>query len=242
MEEAVIILDALDRIVDINPRAAKILKISRKMVIGKSINEISFYEEWKFAEIICHNENVLDFSIPTASGPRYFKARSSPLLDSQNQNIGVVILIVDITDLILMEKAQQRILAQMSQLEKMEALGKFSGGIAHDFNNLLTVIRGYMELLEISPPFQSENTPTTSSLQEFHGIIGEVKEATEKMVRLTGQLLAFSKRQVLTKRPLNVNESLLKLEDNIRNICSPHVSVEITTNTTCGEIFANRGQ
>ncbi|HVJ20534.1 MAG TPA: PAS domain S-box protein [Polyangiaceae bacterium] len=91
--------------------------------------------------------------------------------------------------------ARKRLEDQLSQAQKMEAVGRLAGGVAHDFNNLLTVINGYSELaladLDVDHP--------------LYGLLGEIQKAGERGSTLTRQLLAFSRRQVLHPRVVNLN-------------------------------------
>jgi signal transduction histidine kinase/DNA-binding response OmpR family regulator len=84
---------------------------------------------------------------------------------------------------------------QLRQAHKMEAVGRLAGGIAHDFNNLLAVILGYSE-------FMVKSLPASHPL---HGDAEEIKTATERAASLTRQLLAFSRKQVIAPRPLDLN-------------------------------------
>ncbi len=88
--------------------------------------------------------------------------------------------LVDITDRKLLEE-------ELRQAQKMEAVGRLAGGVAHDFNNLLTVIKGYAELLVMSPA----DTGT------YQRNLEQISKATDRAAALTRQLLAFSRRQVL---------------------------------------------
>jgi PAS domain S-box-containing protein len=103
---------------------------------------------------------------------------------------------------------QRSLEEQLRQSQKLEAVGQLAGGVAHDFNNLLTVILGYCQLLraEIRPshPFREE-------LEEIH-------RAAESAARLTGQLLAFSRRHVVQPRLVDINEALAGLDKMLRRL------------------------
>jgi len=125
-------------------------------------------------------------------------------------------LIVDITDRKLLEN-------QLQQSRRMEAVGRLAGGIAHDFNNLLTIIKGYAELALNRPGVPPERS---SDIQQ----IGNAAERASTLIR---QLLAFSRRQVLQPKSLDLNaivESLDKLlsrlmgaDIHMKTACSPNI-------------------
>jgi signal transduction histidine kinase len=85
---------------------------------------------------------------------------------------------------------------KLRQLEKFEAIGKLAGGIAHDFNNVIGAIMGWAELGEEEVPAQSR----------AHTLFVQIREQSERAARLTQQLLAYARRQVLTPRNLSLNE------------------------------------
>jgi two-component system, cell cycle sensor histidine kinase and response regulator CckA len=93
---------------------------------------------------------------------------------------------------------------QLRQAQKMESLGRLAGGVAHDFNNLLTVIRGYAELA-----MPSDLSGTTA--KDLHRKINEIMKASDRAQGLIGQLLAFSRKQLLQPRVLDLNHILLDL-------------------------------
>ncbi len=125
-------------------------------------------------------------------------------------------LIVDITDRKLLEN-------QLQQSHRMEAVGRLAGGIAHDFNNLLTIIKGYAELALNRPGIPPEFTKD----------VQQIGNAAERAATLIRQLLAFSRKQVLQPKSLDLNyivESLDKLLNRLmgadiqmRTACSPHI-------------------
>ena len=106
-----------------------------------------------------------------------------------------------LTEVKRMEGEKRTLEEQFRQTQKLEAIGKLAGGIAHDFNNLLTVIRGYGEIcLEDLP----EGHPLMGSIQEM-------KKASESGARLVRQLLAFSRRQIMEMRVVDLNTILQDL-------------------------------
>src|SRR5258708_38677639 len=99
----------------------------------------------------------------------------------------------------------------------MEAVGRLAGGVAHDFNNLLTVIGGHCEL---SLRQIGEAHPLQKSIEE-------IQKAAERAGSLTGQLLAFSRKQVLQPRVLNLNEAVRSMEKMLRRLIGEDVELAI---------------
>ena len=102
---------------------------------------------------------------------------------------------------------------QLRQAQKMEVVGQIAAGIAHDFNNILTVIQGHAEL-------QLSAGHTDPSLMES---LHEVARASARAAALTRQLLAFSRKQMLHRRPLDVRESLNNLAKMLQRIIGEHI-------------------
>jgi PAS domain S-box-containing protein len=103
------------------------------------------------------------------------------------------VLTEDVTD-------KKRLEDQLMQAQKMQAVGQLAGGVAHDFNNLLTVIGGHVEMI-----MHAAMDP------EMHKRLGEVKQAADRAAALTRQLLAFSRRQVLQTKVVNLNQVIQHL-------------------------------
>ncbi|MBI4410465.1 MAG: PAS domain S-box protein, partial [Gemmatimonadetes bacterium] len=104
---------------------------------------------------------------------------------------------------------------QLRQSQKMEAVGRLAGGVAHDFNNLLTAIRGYGEMLlgefDASDPRRKD--------------IEEIKNAAERATSLTRQLLAFSRRQMLELRPVDLNSVVLEMDKLVRRLIGEDIEL-----------------
>lgn len=122
--------------------------------------------------------------------------------------------------------------AQLRQVQKMEAIGRLAGGIAHDFNNLLTIINGYCELL--LDTMEPEN-----KLAEF---VVQIQKAGDRAAKMTRQLLAFSRKQMLQPVVLNLNTLLGDMEAMIRRLMGDDIDVRLALHPDLRTIHADRSQ
>jgi PAS domain S-box-containing protein len=127
---------------------------------------------------------------------------------------------------------QRRLEEQLRQSQKLEAVGRLAGGVAHDFNNMLTAIGGYTALA-------LEHAPAGS---ELRGDLDEIRKATDRAARLTRQLLAFSRKQVLVPELLNLNGVVVELESMLRPLIGEDVELTTQLDPALGPIEADPGQ
>ena len=122
--------------------------------------------------------------------------------------------------------------AQLRQSQKMEAVGRLAGGVAHDFNNLLTVIKGYSELAmeEIS-----ESDPLYAGVQQ-------IQRAADRAASLTRQLLAFSRRQVLAPKVLDLNQLVADTQKMLRRLMGEDVELVTGLQSNLGSVRADPHQ
>ncbi|MBZ5495709.1 MAG: PAS domain S-box protein [Acidobacteriia bacterium] len=127
---------------------------------------------------------------------------------------------------------RKRLEAQFRQAQKMEAIGILAGGVAHDFNNLLTVINGYTDSLlsEVA-----KDDPKRGDLEQ-------IKQAGERAVSLTSQLLAFSRRQILQPRILDLNDAVAETSSIIRRLIGEDVDLNAVARPDLGLVKADPGQ
>jgi len=135
---------------------------------------------------------------------------------------GIVVNSRDVTERREAEEALRRSEQQLLQVQKMEAVGRLAGGVAHDFNNLLTAIRGNAELLLADLPAASQSRED----------VEEIRRAADRATALTRQLLAFSRRQVLQPRLLDLNQSVLEMQRMLRRLLGE--DVELATQLASG--------
>lgn len=136
-----------------------------------------------------------------------------------------VVLASDVTERRSLEE-------QLRQAQKLEAIGRLAGGIAHDFNNLLTVIIGYAELLRAS----------AADTGHSRLALDEVIEAAERASSLTRQLLAFSRRQVLQSRPLDLNQSVTRIREMLSRLIGEDIEVVTDLSPDLWRVMADPGQ
>jgi two-component system, cell cycle sensor histidine kinase and response regulator CckA len=150
---------------------------------------------------------------------------NTPLVDDSGRVLGVASLVQDVTERFALEE-------RLRQSQKMEAVGRLAGGVAHDFNNLLTVILGYSQIL-------AEGVPAGSRLAES---TAQIKSAADRASGITRQLLAFSRKQVLSPRVINLNDIMLNLDSLLRRLIGEDIEVLTVPDNALGSVKADPGQ
>jgi PAS domain S-box-containing protein len=151
---------------------------------------------------------------------------SFPLFDNATGRlVGIIEYVRDITD---RKKAEDQLLLS----QKLEAVGRLAAGISHDLNNLLTAIGAYADLLMMDIP-----ETDAARLQVL-----EIRNAVEQAAALTGQLLAFSRKQVLQPKVLDLNAVLGSMEGILRRLIGEHIELDIRQAAQLGRVRADPGQ
>jgi PAS domain S-box-containing protein len=143
-----------------------------------------------------------------------------------------LVLANDVTERKKAEEALRDTEDQLRQAQKLEGVGRLAGGIAHDFNNLLTVINGFSALAmrDLKPE------------DPLFGNLEEIKKAGERATSLTRQLLAFSRRQVLQPKILNLDTVVTDMEKMLRRIIGENIDLRAVLEPTLGNVNADPGQ
>jgi len=120
----------------------------------------------------------------------------------------------------------------LRQGQKMEAIGRLAGGVAHDFNNLITIISGYSDML-------LESLPANDPSREM---VGAIKKASERAAGLTRQLLAFSRKQVLKPRRVDLNTLIADFDTLLRRLVRENIVLTTTTTADPLPVLIDPGQ
>jgi two-component system, cell cycle sensor histidine kinase and response regulator CckA len=220
-------------VTDINRNAERLLGRRRDDVVSRRLSELwplpslHPFIERSAAVMLAHEPLEEELVVALPGRPdRWIHHQIVPLED------GVAIAVRDTTarhqaeaDLHLREE-------QVRQSQKMEAVGRLAGGVAHDFNNLLTVIRGHGEL---SLRKLAGDHPLRRNLEEI-GL------AAERASALTHQLLAFSRKQVLQPRTLDLGEVVERMSSLLQRLIGEDVELATRRGDTLGSVRADPAQ
>ena len=154
---------------------------------------------------------------------RIMLATKIPLRDPSGKITGLVGISRDITERLALE-------AQLRQAQKMECVGQLAGGVAHDFNNILTIIQGHAANLLAEP--------LTSPL---HHAAQEIVDASDRAASLTRQLLAFSRRNVIQPRNLDLNQTLCQMAQMLHRVLGEDIALDVRYASNLPPVFADPG-
>ena len=140
--------------------------------------------------------------------------------------------IADFVSLALAASKRRQLEAQLRQSQKMEAIGHLAGGVAHDFNNVLTAILGYCRLMLVQ----------MGSEDSLRSHVEQIRQAADRAAQLTGQLLAFGRKQVLNPRILDLNHIVAGIEPMLGRIIGEDIRLSTVLAPDLGRVKADPGQ
>jgi PAS domain S-box-containing protein len=159
------------------------------------------------------------------TGERHFLVTVDPVREEQGPVHGSVWVLMDITQ-------RTRLETQLRQAQKMEAIGRLAGGIAHDFNNLLTAILGYCDMLQDG---MGREDP-------LRGLVQEIDRAGQRAGGLTNQLLAFSRKQIVAPRVLDLNQLVAETAKMLRRLIGEDIILSTVVDPEPTLVKADPGQ
>ncbi|MEI6669043.1 MAG: PocR ligand-binding domain-containing protein [Acidobacteriota bacterium] len=153
-------------------------------------------------------------------------------LDEAGRAVRISGVVQDVTESKMAERERDRLEGQLQQAMKMEAIGRLAGGVAHDFNNLLTTITGNVSLALMD----------LRSDDPLAAILSEVDKAAASAASLTRQLLAFSRKQIIEPRVLDLNELVSNLHKMMRRLIGEDIDLQVTLAAQLGAVKIDAGQ
>ena len=180
---------------DVNEALAKLLGFQREEMIGRTSIDLNIWpnpeDRLQMAQQFADRKTLRNYQcqLRSKNGEIRTALASMERMDFRGEQNVVLSTFHDVTDWLQLE-------AQLRQSQKMEAIGQLAAGVAHDFNNILTIIQGHVGLLLDDP---DASPSVVESLEP-------VATAAERAAALTRQLLAFSRKQVMQMRPIDLND------------------------------------
>ena len=195
--------------------------------LGKTLFQYFGTEDPAFPAIAAHRKalagGTLSFELDWQK--RSFDCYVQPLRGPQGDLIGVIGVALDVTD-------RKHLTDQLRQSQKMQAIGELAGGVAHDFNNLLMVVKGHAQLL-------LDRMPKDPSL---HHSVHQMEKAADRAASLTRQLLAFSRKQVLQPRVLDMNDVVTGMIKMFSRVIGENIEMAFVPAAKLGRTKADPGQ
>ncbi|MDB4965410.1 MAG: Blue-light-activated protein [Myxococcales bacterium] len=218
-----------NRYVDVNDSYLRVMELKRGEVVGKSRDDVGIIldpEELRRLRQAVLNKfrGEFELRIRTRGGRTLDTIHSLEFIELSGKPC-VVAFAHDMTE-------YKRLEHQLQHAQKMDAVGRLAGGVAHDFNNILTAVRGHSEVLM---GLLETGSPHRRHAEQIH-------RAALRAAALTSQLLAFSRKQVLQPRSIDVNSLVANLTVMLRRLIGEHVDLQTELGADLGVVRADAGQ
>jgi signal transduction histidine kinase/DNA-binding response OmpR family regulator len=211
------------RILDFNPAFGSIFGLAREHTLGRKASEIFETEALSYldtyAKVVTSGQSAT-FQATFESVEKSFQISVFSPADGK-----FATLFEDISERLRLE-------AQLFQAQRLESIGRLAGGVAHDFNNLLTAITGYSQMLLLQ--IEAQNP--------MRGKLDLIKKAADRASALTGQLLAFSRKQLLQPQVLELNALIANIDKMLRRIIGEDIELVTMFGPNIGRIKADPTQ
>lgn len=239
--DGIIVVDSAQRIVMCNPAAERMFKYPASELVGKPIACLlpdgppgctGAWAQKSSPGTSRWPTGVLDVLTGLCSTGERFPLEASISHVELGSREFFTLILRDISERRRAEKLLAESEERFRQSQKMEAIGQLAGGVAHDFNNLLTVISGHAELL----------LARTGPQDRLRDSLSEIRKASSRATSLTRQLLAFSRKQILEPKLLDLNELITETEKMLRRLIGENISLRTLLAPDLRPIKADPGQ
>ena len=235
--DAIFIKDTNFRYILVNQAMCDLFKIDKENLLGST--DYDLFGEKQAESVNQFDRRVLGGEFAEEESERIineekrvFHTVQVPLRDGVGNIYGVCGIARDITERKRNDQERQQLEDQLRQAMKLEAIGRLAGGVAHDFNNLLTGITGYTEMLMAS----------VSKGDPLHEDLEEIKKAADRGAALTSQLLAFSRKQVIEPKVIDLNELVSNSARMLKRLIGEDIDLLFRPTSRLGNIKADPNQ
>lgn len=215
--------------IDVNRKFHELTQYDREEIIGKSAVELGILSQAdreRMMEVLDRDGWLSNFELNLRN-----KAGETLIV----KHWGKIITISDkkyLLSTVLDVSEQRKMELQFAQAQKMESIGRLAGGVAHDFNNMLGIILGHVELALF-------NLSSPDALREY---LMEIKDAANRSVQITRQLLAFARRQPVDPKVLDLNEAVAGMLKMLRRLIGEDIELSWKPGYNLGKVRMDPGQ
>jgi PAS domain S-box-containing protein len=205
----------------------EILGLVSGEMAGKSLYEYFHTDDPEFLAIAAHRKALAGERVTYELEwqKHIFESHVQPLRSTEGVVIGVIGVALDITD-------RKHLADQLRVSQKMQAVGELAGGVAHDFNNLLMIVKGHAEMLLDRI---ADSSPARHNLEQIQG-------ATDRAATLTRQLLAFSRKQVLQPKVIDLNDVVAGMIKMFARVIGENIELAFLPGSKLASVKADPGQ
>ena len=228
-----VVIDEDGVILDVNDACLRYLRCQRAEVVGHELLDFFGTDSRGFVrdKLTAVIEEPFEVDALRPDGTVFpVRIRSRPL-SYEGRTVRVTI-VRDLSEAIETAEVLRSTEAQLRHAQKMEAVGRLAAGVAHDFNNLLTIIGGNGQMARLD---LSDEDPVRPMLDE-------IVSASESAASLTGQLLAFSRKQVLRPKILDLNRVIDDVSKMLRRLLGEDIHLSVVNGVALGAVSADPGQ
>lgn len=229
VQDAILLLDDSHTVLRVNRSAARLLSQEPGALVGRKCDEcfLTMAAGGGHAMLSAARRSgqTQHGELEDASMGSRFEVTVSPVLRTDGALQEYLVILHDVSE-------RSRLEAQLHQAQKMESVGRLAGGIAHDFNNLLMLIRGYSEMMldRLAPG------------DPLHRNAEEIQKAADRAAALTQQLLAFSRKQILAPKRIDIRRVVEDAEKMLRRLLGGEIELRILRAPEGCEVNADPGQ
>ncbi len=234
--DVIMMLNTDYAVIRLNKAATLFYNLPYKDLIGTSLFQLFPVDDLKKD---ANTRSVLKHSVEHEEGNVYLSDKKvwlsfsiDPIRGDDGQLLGRVFMMRDITERIKAEEEQRKLHAELLQIEKMNSIGRLAGGVAHDFNNILSAIIGFSQLALMKLP---DDHPAVESIRIVY-------DSGERAASLTRQLLAFSRKQVLEMKVVNLNAIIENTAKMLRRVIGENIVLDLDLQKPIKNILADTGQ